>query len=128
MWNFFLNLKEIIELVGWLATLMEEMKVRGICECSETKKANKYASQETQNRHARNKIELVCCCLKLVSAIFFQIFIFHQMIALYKLWKMFFLSSKKLFSFSRYSSFSIFVFPSFSPCQPLLWRLIQEKS
>ena len=30
---------------------------------------------------------------------------------------MFFISSKKLFSFSRYSSFCIFVFPSSSPCQ-----------
>ena len=53
--------------------------------------------------------------LKPVSAIFYQIFIFHQMIALQKLWKMFFISSKKLFSFSRYSNFCIFVFPSCSP-------------
>ena len=52
--------------------------------------------------------------LKLVSAIFYQIFIYHQMIALQKIWKMFFISSKKLFSFSRYSSFCIFIFPSFS--------------
>ena len=36
------------------------------------------------------------------------------------------ISSKKLFSFSRHSSFSIFVFPSFCPCQPLLQRLIQD--
>ena len=60
------------------------------------------------------------CSLKLASAIFYQIVIFQQMIALQKLWKMFFISSKKLFSFSRYSSFCIFVFPSFSPCQSLL--------
>ena len=38
--------------------------------------------------------------LKLVPAIFYQIFIFHQMIAFQKLWKMFFISSKKLFLFS----------------------------
>ena len=31
-----------------------------------------------------------------------------------------FISSKILFSFLRYSNFCIFVFPSFSPCQPLL--------
>ena len=43
--------------------------------------------------------------LKLVSAIFYQIFISHQMIALQKLWKLFFISSKKLFLFSRYLSF-----------------------
>ena len=58
--------------------------------------------------------------LKLVSAIFSQIFIFHQMIALQKPWKMFFISSKKLFSFSSYSSFCIFIFRSYSPCQPSL--------
>ena len=52
--------------------------------------------------------------LKLVSAIFLQIFIFHHMIALQKLWKMFFISSKKLSSFSRYSNFCISIFPSFS--------------
>ena len=57
--------------------------------------------------------------LKLVSAIFYQIFISHQLIALPKLWKMLFISSKKLFLFSRYSNFCISVFPSFSPCQPL---------
>ena len=58
--------------------------------------------------------------LKLASAIFYQIFIYLQMIVLQKIWKMSFISSKKLFSFSRYLSFCIFVFPSFSPCQPLL--------
>ena len=51
---------------------------------------------------------------------YFLLLFFHQMIALQKLWKMFFISSKKLFSFSRYSKFCIFVFPSFFPCQPLL--------
>ena len=45
---------------------------------------------------------------------FYQIFIFQQMIALQKLCKMFFISSEKPFSFSRYSNFSISVFPSFS--------------
>ena len=38
--------------------------------------------------------------LKFVSTIFYKIFIFSQMIALQKPWKMFFISSKKLFSFS----------------------------
>ena len=47
---------------------------------------------------------------------FIKFFIFHQMIALQKLWKMFFISSKKLFSFSRYSNFCIFRFsPIISP-------------
>ena len=47
-------------------------------------------------------------------AIFYQILIFYQMIALQKLWNMFFISSKYLFSCSRYSNFWIFVFPPFS--------------
>ena len=58
--------------------------------------------------------------LKLVSASFFRIFVFHQMIALWKLWEIIFILSKKLLSFSSYSRFSIFVFLLFSPCQPLL--------
>ena len=48
-----------------------------------------------------------------MSAIFYQIFISHRMIALQKLWKKIYISSKKLFSFSRYSHFCIFVFPPF---------------
>ena len=52
--------------------------------------------------------------LKLVSAIFYQTFIFHHMIALRKLRRIFILS-KKLFSFLRYSNFCIFVFPYFLP-------------
>ena len=58
--------------------------------------------------------------LKFVSPIFYQIFIFHQMIAFKNYEKCFFISFEKLFSFSRYSNFCIFVFPSFSARQPLL--------
>ena len=69
------------------------------------------------------------CILKLVSAIFTKFFIFHQMIALQKLWKMLFTSSKKLFSFSRYSNFCNSGLPSFSVCRPLLrgWSKINLK-
>ena len=49
------------------------------------------------------------------------------MIVFQKLWKIFFISSKNLFSFSRYSNFCIFAFPYFSPCQSLLESLIQYK-
>ena len=38
-------------------------------------------------------------------------FFFHQMIALRKLWKILFISSKKLFWFSRYSNFCNFSLP-----------------
>ena len=58
--------------------------------------------------------------LKLVSAIFIKFLFFHQMIVLQKLSKMLFILSKKVFSFSRYSIFCISIFPSFSPCGPLL--------
>ena len=53
--------------------------------------------------------------LKLVSAIFYQFVIFHQMITPQKLWKIFFIWSKILFSFLRYSHFSIFVLLSLFP-------------
>ena len=46
--------------------------------------------------------------LNLLTAIFYQIFISHQMRALQKLWKMLFISFKKLFSFSRYSNFCLY--------------------
>ena len=73
---------------------------------------------EVNDKNTRKRCQ-ICSKLKLVSAIFYQIFISHQMIALQKLRRMLFISSKKLFSFSRYSSFCISIFPSFSPCQPL---------
>ena len=57
--------------------------------------------------------------LKLVSAIFIKFLFFHQMIALQKLWKNF-ISSKKLFAFSRYSNFYVSVLPSFSASRPFL--------
>ena len=53
--------------------------------------------------------------LKLVSTIFYQICFFHQMIALQKISKMFFISSRKPFSFSRYSNFCIPSSPLFLP-------------
>ena len=66
--------------------------------------------------------------LKLVSTIFIKFLFFHQMTALQKLRKMLFISSKKLFSFSRYSNFCISILPFFSTCRPLLWRMIEDKS
>ena len=71
---------------------------------------------------------LLLTYLKLASPIFIIFLFFNQIIALQKLWKMLFMSSKKLFSFSRYSNFCISVLPSFSTCRPLLWRMIEDKS
>ena len=67
----------------------------------------------------------ICMSLKLMSAIFYQIFIFHQMIALQKLLKMLFISSKKLFSFLRYLNFFISFFPSFFPVSQI--KLFSKK-
>ena len=58
--------------------------------------------------------------LKPVSAIFYQFLFFHQVAALWKLWKMLSISSKKLFSFLRYSNFHISLLPSSSPYRLLL--------
>ena len=49
--------------------------------------------------------------LKPVSAIFINFLLFHQMITFQNLRKMFFISSKKLFSFLRYSNFCLFSLP-----------------
>ena len=48
---------------------------------------------------------------KLVSAIFWQIFVFDQMVPLQKLWKILFISSKKLFSFPEVFKFLYFHLP-----------------
>ena len=50
--------------------------------------------------------------IKLFFIKFISMLFFHQMITLLKLWKKFFVSSKKLFLFSRCSNFCDF-FPSF---------------
>ena len=60
------------------------------------------------------KIKFFTLILKAYVRYFFSKFYFSPRIALQKLWKMFFNSYKKLFSFSRYSNFCIFVFPFFS--------------
>ena len=52
---------------------------------------------------------------------------FHQMRAFRKLWEMIFIRSKKLISFLRYLrylNFCISVLPAFSPCQSLLFDVI----
>ena len=49
------------------------------------------------------------CKLKLVSATFYQIFIYHQMIALPKIWKMFLFHLKSSF---RSQDIQVFVFSS----------------
>ena len=76
----------------------------------------------------QNKFTFWKINLKLVSTIFIKFLFFHQMTALQKLWKMLFISSKKLISFLRYSIFCIFLLASFSTCRPFLWRIVKDKS
>ena len=68
-----------------------------------------------KNNDGDNCFEQAKDNLKLVSAIFYQILISQQMIALQKLLKMFFISSKNFFLFSRYSDFCISSSPLFPP-------------
>ena len=80
--------------------------------------------------HVRLRLEFrSCIVLKLVTAIFCEKFFFSPNDRPLKTTKnVFFISSKNLFSLSRFqicvfSSSPLFL--SFSPCQPLLYRLIQ---
>ena len=77
--------------------------------------------------HAQNELNVSIAEFKARVRYFHQILFFHQTIALPKLWKML-ISSKKLFSFSRYSYLCISVLTFFSTCQPLLKRMIEDKS
>ena len=66
----------------------------------------------------------ICKSSKFVTVIF----CFYQITALKKLWKMLFISTRKLFSFSRYSIFCISLFPLLSSCLSLLEKMINDKS
>ena len=78
-----------------------------------TKHMNSTESKIQIHIVKKNKKKTANCLLKPVSIIFYQFLFFHQMITLHELWKMFFISSKKLLSFSRYSNFYDFL-PSFT--------------
>ena len=60
-----------------------------------------------------------------VRYFFIKVLFFYQMIALQTLWKIFFISSKKLFLFLRYSNFLFYVFfiPFYTiPTQKNKWK------
>ena len=71
----------------------------------ECRRCMKLASKKLQTSWHR--------LLKLVSAIFYQIFTSYLTMAFQKLWKMFFISFKKLSWFSRYSNFVFLSTPLF---------------
>ena len=95
-----------------------------ITSAGKPKNKGKKEDNETNKRQEicipPGKRQQIIDSSKLVSAIFIKFLFFHQMIALQKLRKMLFISSKKLFSLLRYSIFCISVLPSLSTCQPLL--------
>ena len=64
--------------------------------------------------------------LKLVSAIFIKSLFFHQMIALPKLWKMFFISSRKLFCSRDIQIFVFLSFPLFLPVGHCFWGWLKR--
>ena len=74
-------------------------------------------------------LDILCIQVKACVCYFHQIFIVLPNKALQKLWKKLFISSKKLFSFSRYSNLCISDLPSFPTCRPLLrgWSKINLK-
>ena len=79
------------------------------------------------NKKFRRKILRHISCKKRKA--FFRYFSFlHQMMCLKELREMLFISSKKLFSFSRYSDFYISLLLPFSPCQPLVEKMIEDRS
>ena len=92
--------------------VIEYQSIVILCGCFQLKLLKKYILYNWKLKPDQNKefswagLKTSCILfLKLISAIFYQIFIFYLI-------KMFFISSKKLFSFSIYSKFCNF-FPSF---------------
>ena len=72
-----------------------------------------FVSAEIYNFVKSNTPSWVLFTFFKACVIFYQIFIFspNDRPSTMKLWKMFFISSKKLFSFSSYSNFCIFSLP-----------------
>ena len=132
-WPFYLNNFTIIKKTSWsfsggvvVAVVAVPTDIGVDCwQSSITKVTNNLKTVKAFPAFRFWKIKFFC--LKLVSPIFIK-FLFFQMIALQKLWKMFFIPSKKLFSFWRYSNFCISVLPLFSRWRSLLWRMIEDKS
>ena len=92
----------------------------GIAHCQQFHMYKMYVKSSTKNPPGPAFL------LKFVPTIFYQIFIFHQMTALQKIWKMFFGSSKKLFSFWRYSNFCISVYPFFFSLSAIALEVVRR--
>ena len=78
---------------------------------------SKLTIKTSERRHWRRfGVFTVKAC---VRYFFIKFLVFHQLIAPQKLWKVFFISTKKHFSFSRYSNFCNFFssFPHFTDAE-----------
>ena len=103
------------------SNLLLNLNIRGLaaklCHNSFRNKNNRKYYFYFERNYDVLKSKSPCFLFKACARYFLSNSYLSSMIALQKIWKMFFISSKKLFSFSR---FCIFPFPSFSPCQSLL--------
>ena len=98
---------------GWHHSVTIPENIQNLRERLEEspRKSTRRLSLETDI--SRTSVLMILHDIKACVRYFVSIFLFfHQMIALQELWKMFFISSKKLFPFSRYWNFCNFS-PSF---------------
>ena len=105
----------------------EILQIRLILWVTKWKKISLYYGQKKYliffiftNEFIFYSTELFVCTVNFKACVHYYLpnFYFHRM--MFQAWKMFFISTKKLFSFLRYSNFSFSVLPSFPPCQTLL--------
>ena len=87
--------------------------LRNISTCPQGAFQNitKSSSAAGHTRHQLGNMIVPKISFKACVHYFLSNFYFYQMIALQKLWEMFFISSKKLCSFLRYSNFCNFSLP-----------------
>ena len=119
--NKILSVEEYLKISQYLKNTIINLKMPDTWKIQLTVANNIISSignDEERAMHSKSdKIEIM---IKACVHYFLSNFYFSPNDSSSKTIKMFFISSRKLFSFSRYSSFVISVFPSFSPCQPLL--------
>ena len=102
----------------WLAIFVFNMTISPLIfwkdyvnHCSGKNTDSKWLIEQKPTCYLNPRVKYYCINISsgttFVFKAFYQFF-FHQLVGLQKLWKMLFISSKKLFSFSRDSNFCIF--------------------
>ena len=118
-WRKYVRFASCIRKLLWIRIILNNcvknhLKTNYVKFHLHTEKDNLYFYKNSTNQtltFISSKAVYFKTCVHYFSSNFY----FHEMIALQKQWKMFFISCKKLFSFSWYSNFCISVFPSFFP-------------